>query len=461
MKMQRIFGLFISLTLLFLAIGCKKVKPQPPKAEGFDPAIPDQISYLAGPISFRLSELEEKINKSLDPVLISQESKKGKKGGLLPLRVERMGSVQIRYVGERVSFSAPIQVWLINPLKSEEKQTDKAFCQLHVNFNSTLAVTPNWRLLTKAKFADYKWIKKPGIKLFGKEIELTKLADDLLKSQQTRIESAIDSAVYQELRLDKMVKPIWKDLQKPLQLSKEYGLWLLPKPVSIAAATIKGDSQSITIPLRIAFQTKTVLGERPDVVPDSTLPQLQKRPDVPEQSDLHVMSFLRYESINEVLAKTLHKKKFSLGSGMLTIKKASVYGGQRAIIVKADVGGLVRGTLYFRGRPVYDTLTNTLRIEKLGFDANTEQVLVNNAARLLEDHLLDSLQHVLTFPLHDQIEALPRKISQAFEQSNAGQKTDLTIPYFRFVPRRVAVRPDGIQTLINVQSRVEVRVKEL
>lgn len=461
MNTLRTIGLYSNAVLLLLLIGCKKIKPQPPKAEGFDPPIPAQLSYVAGPVTFQLADLERKINEALDPVLISQDSLHGKQKPVFPLRVVRTGSVRIRYMNNQVNFSAPIEVWLSNPLSlGKVKPPKRPFCALNVNFNSKLAVTPNWRLIANAKFGEYKWTQRPSIKLFGKNIPLAKLADDVLKSQRSRIEEAIDSAVYRELRLDRMAWPVWRDLQKPLKLNGEYGLWLLPKPVSIAAGTIHGDSVSITVPIRIAFETRTQLGERPTVQP-TQLPQLQKQKEVAQTSELHVTSFVRYADINRVLAKKLEKKKINLVGGIIKIKKASVYGSQRGLVVQTEVGGIVKGTLFFRGRPTYDSTTNTLRVEKLDFDVSTEEKLLDSADWLLHDHLRDSLQAVVTIPLQDQIEQIPKKIMEAFERAKVGKKTDLSLPEFRFMPQRIAIRPDGIQVLINVESKVAVQVQDL
>ena len=147
--------------------------------------------------------------------------------------------------------------------------------------------------------------------------------------------------------------------------------------------------------------------------------------------------------------------------GIIKIKEASVYGSQRAIVVKTEVGGIVRGTLFFRGRPFYDTTSNTLRIEQLDFDVATQEKLLDSADWLLHDHLRDSLQAALTIPLREQIEQIPKKINVAFERAKVGHKTDLALPEFRFMPQRIAVRPDGIQVLIKVESKVSVRVQHL
>ncbi len=68
---------------------------------------------------------------------------------------------------------------------------------------------------------------------------------------------------------------------------------------------------------------------------------------------------------------------------------------------------------------------------------------------------------MLSVPLGQEINQLPQKIDEAFEKSPAGQKTNLNIKSFRFIPQKVAVRPDGVQVSIKVRSEVVMQVQQL
>lgn len=451
----------LGLCLILSLTNCGKTNPQPPKAEGFDPEIPRDTSYLAGPITFTVKELQNKINSELDPVLVGKGSASGKKGGIFPFKVVRSGPVRIQYANNQVKFSAPLSLYINSPLSAEKTANQKPFCSLHINFQSPLTVTPNWRLASKVQFTNFEWVKEPEIRLLGQDISLTNFAKKLLDKHQSAIESAIDSAVYKELRLDRMVGPIWLSIQKPLLIDKSYGLWLLPKPLSVAASPIDGDQQKITTHLRIALESKTVLQPTQPEHSPVKLPQLQKRDTVSQTSDLQLLSFIPYKDINRMLARSLTEEKKMLLFGSITLKKASVYGAQRSLIVKTEVSGLLNGTLYFRGRPTFDTTTNTLSVKNLDFDAGTVSELSKFSNSLVHNGLIKVLESFLTISLGGEIEQIPQKISESFKKGETGKKTDLGIQSFRFTPRKIAIRPDGVQALINVQSKVAVKVKKL
>lgn len=460
MTTSTVFRLTCGLALFLFLSSCQKTKTQAPQATGFDPAIPPSTSYLAGPITFTIKELQEKINKELGPVLVGKGSASGKKTGVFPFRVVRSGPVRIQYANQQIKFSAPLSLFVSTPFGDAEKTDNKPFCSLHVNFQSPLTVTPNWRLSSKVQFTDYNWIVEPEIRLLGKDISLTNFARKILDRHQATIESAIDSAVYKELRLDQMVMPIWKSIQKPLLIDKQYGLWLLPKPVAVEASPIDGDSVKITTHLRIAFETSTKLQAQEPEPSKVPLPQMQKKEKVSQTSDLRIMSIIPYANINQLLARSLREEK-KLLLGALTIKKAAVYGGQRSLIVKTDVGGLLNGTIYLRGRPTFDTTSNTLSVRNLDFDAGTVRELSRISNSLVHDAVVKALERFLTVSLGGEMEKLPQKIHESFEKGGPGKKTDLGIQSFRMTPQKIAIRPDGIQALIRVESNVAVKVRQL
>ncbi len=464
MNAQRLTGFLVVLVFIISIGGCNRVRPATPAQKDFDPPIVDPVSYMAGRLTFTIRDLEAKINRTLPTLLVPEETFVGRKGEAWRLRVERTGPIHIRYANRRVYFSAPLQVWYSNPIGLRKRQNRKSrpLCALAVNFTSPVGVASNWRLATQVRFEEYHWTQEPKVRLLGVNISIRKIAETILDKRRADIELAINNAVHNGLRLDREVAKIWRDMQNPLRIAKvPNNIWLLPKPFSIAAAPVYGNARQITVPIQIAFRVRTRLGPKPMVDTLELLPRLLLRKTLPESARIEVLAFIPYTDINHVLAETLTKQKLDLIGGNLTIKSASVYGSGRNLILRTDVGGAVKGTLYFHGSPQYDTLTNTLRLQNVDFDVDTKERLFATADWLLHDHLRDTIQAVTVIPLRQQIATIPDKIETAFAKAKAGQKTALNIDTFRLVPQRIVVRPDGVQVLIKVKSKVAVRVKRL
>ncbi|SFC11590.1 DUF4403 family protein [Spirosoma endophyticum] len=461
---RQIIGFFVVVVALAASISCQRVRPNAPANEEFEPAVVDPVSYMAGKLTFNIRDLEKKVNKGLSTTLVTEETFEGKSGEAWHLRVERTGPVRITYANRQVYFSAPLQVWYTNPigLRKSKNRKSRPLCALAVNFVSPVGVGPRWRLETKARFEKYEWIQKPTVQLLGIKIKVTNIAEKLLDKRKADIEAAIDKAVHDGLRLDREVSKVWRDMQNPLRIAKvPANIWLMPQPFSIAVAPVYGNAKQITVPIQIAFRVKTRLGDKPMVDTLQLLPRLLRRKVLPDSSRLEVLAFIPYTDVNQVLARTFANQKFDLARGNVQVKSASVYGSGKKLILKADVGGTVSGTLYFHGSPRYDTLTNTLRMLNVDFDVDTKERLFSTADWLLHDHLRDTIQSVMVIPLRQQLSTLPEKIETAFARAKVGQKTALNIDTFRLIPQRIVVRPDGVQVLIKVKSKVAVKVKRL
>ena len=465
MSAERTFFLWVNSILITLLItSCNRVNPDPPAAVGFDQPIPTPRSYLVGRVTFELADLEKKINDKLSVVLVDKNQLKGTKSEKFDLKVERIGPVKLRYVRQQVFFSAPLRIWVGNPLALRKKNAEakRPLGVLFVRFKSPVEVNTGWRLSTKSEFVSYKWINRPRLRVLGVSLNVTNLVNKVLEKQRSTIEEAIDQSIQNEVRLERELGNIWRDLQKPILLNKKVDtIWLVPKPVSVAAAPLSGTTKTITVPLRIGFETDIAIGPKPAFKPVKRLPRLERVTELPADTDLHVLSQIKYADINTVLEKTMRKRKIKLAGGAIQVKSASVYGGQNSLIVKTEVGGAVKGTLYFHGKPVFDTLTNTLQVKQVDFDVRTQETLLGTADWLLHDHLRDTLSHVLQIPLDNQIDQIPGKIEEAIDRGKTGQKINLDLRDFIFIPKKIAVRPEGIQVLIVIRSKVRITVKKL
>lgn len=464
MSTQRIIYVLLLLIVLIGSKGCRRVQPDAPAEEAFEPPIPDPVSYMAGNLTFDIADLEGKINKAISTTLVPETTFDGKTGQAWHLWVERTGPVRIKYKNRQVYFSAPLQVWYSNPinLRKRDNRKSRPLCALAVNFTSPVSVGPNWRLITHSHFEKYHWTEDPEIRLLGIKIGVKKLAESILDKRRADIERAVDGAVRDGVRLDHQVGKIWRDMQKPLRISKmPENIWLLPKPFSIAAAPVYGNARKITIPIQIAFRVGTRFGPEPVVDTLEHLPRLLHRNELPDSSRLKVLAFIPYTDINQVLARTISSDKLDLIQGNIRVRNITVYGNGRNLIIKTDVEGAVKGTLFFHGQPAYDTLTNTLRIQQVDFDIATKERLFATADWLLHNHLRDTLQAALVVPLRKPIATIPGKIENAFAKAKAGQTANLDIKNFRMVPQRIVVQPKGVQILIKVQSEVAVKVKKL
>ncbi|WP_345244171.1 DUF4403 family protein [Nibrella saemangeumensis] len=459
--------LLVGLCLL-ITIGslpsCRKVKPQRPEITDFDDSLTVGNSYVSSPIIIEIADLEKKINDKLKIVLVSERNLKNEKLRKLDLKVERSGPIKLSYDGHKMSFSAPLTIYLNNPLRLSKK-TDpdrEPFCIMDVRFQSPLNVRNDWRVQTKSTFYKYEWVKPPSLKVLGINIPVVKTVENLIEKNKDSIEVAIDRAVYQNLRLDRSLRKVWQDIQKPLLIHKKIdSVWLIPKPYRVQVAPLSGNQQNLVLPIRIFLKIGSALGPRPQYALSGKLPRLERVKSLAMVSDLNMLTSIYYEDLNKILAKEIKDEKLKVAGHMLKVKKARVYGGGKTLIVETEVGGAVKGTLFFRGRPEFDTTHQMLMVKHIDYDVLTEELLLSTADWLLHDTVKDTLQSLLNVPLRSQLNQLPDKVELAFARSKAGRKAAIGINQFRLVPRQIAIRPNSIDILLHLDAKVNLSVKRL
>jgi hypothetical protein len=461
---------FLTLTA-FLALllaglfSCKTVNPEPPAARNFDDSLKADSSYVSAPILFQISELEEKINKSLGVVLVDNAEIKNGNNRPLHLRIERSGPVKLAFDGDRLTFSASLKIWISNPLNilgNAKDTSNRVFSAIQVRFRSPLTVRDDWRMETKVELEHYRWITEPQIRVLGINIPVTRLADHILAKRENGIENAIDNAVFNELRLDRELVRVWKDIQKPMLINHAYQqVWLRPRPFAVLVGPIRGNPTTILIPLRLKLTVHSEFGPKPVYPLNARLPRLQKVAFLPMISHINLLSRIPYNQMSAVLNAYISGKKLNVFNHFVDIEKASVYGGEHALIVRTDIKGAISGSLYFRGRPAFDTVRNELVMRNLDYDMQTEQSLAKVADWLLHDTLKDTLQATMKLPLQEYFTLIPSKIEQAFSKAKVGRKARIDIPKFVLSPRAIAVRPDGLYILLHADAAMILEVVNL
>lgn len=455
---------FLAL-LLAGVFSCKRVNPDPPTARNFDDSLIADSSYVSAPILFTLDELEEKVNKALGVVLVDNATIKNGIARPLNLHIERSGPVRLAFDGQKLTFSASLRIWLSNPfrLSSNPKDTsDRVYSALHVRFNSPLMVRNDWRMQTNVELENYRWITEPEIRVLGMHIPVTNLADRILEKRENGIENAIDRAIFNELRLDRELAKIWREIQKPLLINRNFQeVWLRPKPFAVLVGPIRGNPTELVIPMRIKLRMESTFGPKPTYPLDAPLPNLQKVASLPMVSHVSLLSRVPYSQLSTVLNAYVSGAKLDVINHLIDVKKIIVYGGEHALIVRTDIGGTIGGTLYFRGRPAFDTVRNELVMRNLDYDIQTEQSLAKAADWLLHDTLKDTLQATLRVPLEEHFTLLPNKIEAAFARAKAGKKARIDIPKFQLSPKSIAVRPDGLQILLHADAAMTLEVVNL
>jgi Domain of unknown function (DUF4403) len=463
---------FLLSILTFSLVACSDMNADKPAEESFDAPIVQEVSVLGTPVIFEIQDIEDKVNEKLAGTFFQKNgfdipNEKGIQIKVHQLALSKPERLQINVIGNELRYTVPLRLIFDGTfgkkvgIKVEKRQ--KFDFALRLRFRTKiLSVGEDWKLNTQTTSEGFDWIDKPDITLAGIKIGLASLAEKSLKNSMSKIEDKIDQAAHNALKLDKMIGKIWASLQKPILINKKHSkIWLRAKPQGIEMGKIEGDGTNLSIRLRILTLTETLLGENPTFTINEKLPPLKTNLAVDNQCNLHVLSELDYEEINQVLLESIGGKEFDIKGNKLLIKKAEVSGSGKNLIIKVEVGGTINATIYGKGRPVYDTIQGSLRIENFDFDVNTQEMLLGSADWLLHETAKEKIQEKLNLPIKKHLDKLPDLIRNGIAGSKLGERLELGLENMQIRPNKIAVQKEGLGVLVNVTTNLSVKLKKL
>lgn len=448
--------LLFAFALLFL-VACNDFKSEKPAVIYPETALQPQPSYLSTPLVLSLRELEAKINQAIQGEIYRDDSYTGDN---LKLVVTKVSPLRLEMQGNLIRHSVVLNVRAKYKSKLIGEKDTEMTARLH--FKSRVAVSEQWRLITKTKSDRVEWIQKPRVKLAFMKISLAGLVEKILKDRQPELERLIDQTIYEQVRLKDMVAKLWEDIQKPILINRKFEkLWIELDPFQLELGTISGANGRLTLPLRARLFLRTLVGDKPQHTINRQIPDLILNPNTSNDFDLNLFSNITYDDLNRVLSKQLKGKKLSAEGYGVTVRKAQVWPSGEELVVEVKVKGDVRGVLYFRGVPKYKPEDTTLVINNFNYDVDSEEMLLQTTNWLLHDHIREEIQATLSLSLHPYLKEIPALIQQGVSKSKVGEKLKLHLDAFTTVPREVALSKDGVQILVNAKGRVRMEIQDL
>jgi hypothetical protein len=137
---------------------------------------------------------------------------------------------------------------------------------------------------------------------------------------------------------------------------------------------------------------------------------------------------------------------------VVRISKARLYGGGDEAVLGLTLVEPIRGDIFLRGRPEYDSSAKTLRLADLEFDLQTESYLAKTADFLLHGKILDALRRAATVDLR---RFLPRLADLRIPAGDVGE---LRVSLQALQPVGLSLEGGRLQAWLRAQGHAVVKV---
>lgn len=453
-----------TFVIAFALTGCKTIEPVKPVENYLSTDIfKKEVSIINVPISFDLTQLEERINSELTGLMFEDHSEE--KNSSLSLKIWKKAPIQITADGDHFNVMVPLKIWARAGLSfnnfgisfADEKETT---FEIDLQFNTKAEVSPDWDLKTVTTSNGFEWVKKPVINLGPVKVPLASFLGDVIESQQEQLAHQIDREALINVDIQSMVREAWMLIQTPYQVSKEYNIWLLVTPIDILMTPLSGSGKHSMFSFGIKAYTETYIGETPAANINRDLPNITFADSISSQFSVGLSSKIPCKEINRLLTQQFVNRSFSFNNGkrQITITDINLYGSGNDLVIQAGIKGSVNGVIYLKGKPAFNPSLQTLYMEDLDFDLQTKNKLIKTASWVMHGKLLESFSEALTLPLGEQIKWATATIEQNLNNLEISPGVYLKGSLDELKPSGVFITRESIIATVTAKGKAGISV---
>jgi hypothetical protein len=451
----------------FLSFACSKTIVADKPTEAFiSKEYKPEPSSISVPVEIELLQINKMVNNSLKGLLYEDNSLENNGGDNLMLKVYKLEDISINAIGDQIMYRVPLKIWLKGGFKVEKfgipiSHYEETEFSIALNFATKVALNASFGINTTTSIKSYDWIQKPTLKWGPFEIPINTVVDVLIKTQQNKLTPIIDEQAQNAVDLKKYILDAWKTLQKPIEVSATYKTNLKITPSEIFMTPINGQSGKLNSTIGIKAITEVIVGEVPQAS-NVPLPNLKIVKAAGNAFTVIMATDLTYAAAKELAKASLLNKTFNFdGKKSITITDFDLYPSNDKIIVKVDMIGSLKGTVYLSGIPKYDPTTSSIYLDQLDYDISTKNVLAKSANWMAHDKFVKIMSPYFKYSIDKELKDAKDQLQKALSNNRVSQNVVLNGKLVDLSPREIYITATAIKTIVDVKGTIGVAVEGL
>ena len=383
--------------------------------------LPRIKSNITLPVSLPVSEINNLINQSVKGVLYEDQSYTDNNNDQFKVRVEKQGNIAIKALSNnRLMISVPLKVWAEKGYGTlgYYMYQDTNF-NLIMNFITSLAATPDWKLNTKTTTAGFVWTQKPVLDYGKVKIPIASFIESVLKEQQNKFTTVIDQQIKSQFNLQPQLVMAWNQFSKPINVSQEYNTWLKISPQNTYMTPLQVFQDKIKTTVGIDLFSETFVGKMPLPTKDVTsIPNFVVKPDLQNIFNLQTTANISFDEATKIARQQFLNKEFPLNSEKNKVKvdDIKVYGEKENIVIEVKTQGGVTGTAFIKGKPAYDVQSHKIVLTQTDFNLKTKNFFQKALTVLFEGKIRKMIEKDYGIPLMDIENSSKKSLMESFNK---------------------------------------------
>jgi len=463
--MRSIINLLLFFSVILIFQSCSTMLPTEKPAEKYIPFNYEPVpSTITLPVEMKVTALETLINRRLTGLIYEDNSLDNNGGDNIMVKAWKKDNITLGFENGQFIYRVPLKLWIKAGWKIEQfgmslSDYRELNAEIALKFHSSVVVNKDWSVTTVTTSDGYEWLSKPTLKIGPVDLPITFIADMIIKYNTQTINSAIDAGLQQSLDLKSNARQAWIEMQKPMLLSEEYGLWLRISPKTVSAMPISGSNGIINHTTSIQAITECFTGKQPPSRINPVLPELVTVTKLNDDFLANVVSYIRYEYLDSITRRMLTNTSYTFGKRTITITGVSVYGNESKMIIATDVTGSIKGKLYFSGLPSYRVSDSSIILRDLQFSIQTRNLLVKSASWLANSGIDKMIGKKMAYPVGAEVRETYDMMVQSLNRYEIGEGFYLTGSLTGLEVQQPVLAPGGIIAPVSIKGKLSVKLE--
>lgn len=431
---MKLIGILTVITGILLLTQCnKKMSPTEIENKLSTEYTRIPISSLMIPISIGSIELNRVVNE-----IVKYSIGEGitLEGGY-KCKAFMSNDLNLQAIGNELKLTLPIDLE-ISP--TGNFSNIKAIGELELQISSKFDIFQN-QFLSKSEITNYKWNKKPVLKVLGVPIPIEGIANQIVKKYKLELQKSIDDYIHTSVDLNKIKSKLYAYFIDPFYSTEDNIIHLYSSPSEIALGPFKIQNDSLIIP--ILFYLENVIAEQRPLELENNL-GFSIRPYVEDGSSFTIQSRVPMNYLSLLIKEGIENQEFGSGISKIKINKIDLGGQGDQVIVNLKTSGAFNGLLEMRFIPQYDQATKMISLSEFTLKSIEGKRFEKTILALLKNIAESKIKKMLQTQLNDLLQENVRSITDMLNQHEImpgmiinGQLLDYSINHFQIANERM------------------------
>lgn len=456
----------ISFFCSLLTVNAQKANPEAPEEKYLQDSVHVQkiFSNISIPFDISMNDIERQINTSITGLIYEDNSYTDEGNDNFKCKVWKRSNIIITAATNDVfDFTVPIKVWAEKGIGAFGimKYVPVEF-EMNLKFSTRFTIRTDWVVQTFTTPNGYEWITKPKVNI-GFDVPLDFIVGKIIDNNHTRFAKSIDDAVAKNLTIKPYVIQAWNAALQPYLVSDEYRTWVKITPLEIFMTPLVTAGRTVRSVLGIKAYTETITGEKPIAPLSATaIPNLKLVSTIPNDFQVGLMSDVPFVEAAIVAKKMFIGKTYDFKDGKykIEITNLDIYGSNEFLVIKADVKGNLKGTIYIKGIPVYSPAKKSIVLSNTQFDIKTKNILAKAAAWVLEGRMVKMIEDEYGLPVDELLTYAKQNVETAMN-TEYRKGVRLSGKIESVLPDKVYLTPTSMVAIVLAKGKVELKVDGL